>query len=462
MYWYNWRIPKPRYEMTIRISDEKQRKRQQRAWYMYDFGNSAYAAVILLAVYSAYFQNSVVGGTEGTRLWGLALGIAMLSVAVLTPFLGAIADFSASKKRFLLLFSSISWIATALLFFVQKGNVWMGFAFFVIAEVGYRGGQVFYNALLPDIATPDEMGKVSGNGWAIGSLGGIVCLLFILPVIILTKSNPDLNLLVVRSSFAFTAVFFAISSISLFRRVQEAHQGKSLPTGETYLSIALKRLANTFKAVRHFREFIKFIISFLIYNDGVLMALNFASIIGVVLFSMNQTQLIIFMIIVQFTSALGAYLFGILSERMSFKRALLIALVLMMGTVTWMVFNQTLPGYFIIGALAGFALTGVQSLSRTMAGLFAPEQKSAEFFSFFAIAGKSSSFIGPVIFGTLAYRASVIFEGRGIDAVEAGQLGYRIALGLVVVFLAIGLTVLLSVNEKRARQAAQEYAPAAD
>ena len=145
------------------ISDEKQRKRQHRAWYMYDFGNSAYAAVILLAVYSAYFQNSVVGGAEGTRLWGLALGAAMLVVAVLTPFLGTIADFSASKKRFLLLFSSISWIFTALLFFVQKGNIWMGFLFFVLAEIGYRGGQVFYNALLPDIASPDEMGK-NGHG----------------------------------------------------------------------------------------------------------------------------------------------------------------------------------------------------------------------------------------------------------------------------------------------------------
>ena len=145
------------------ITDDKQRRRQHWAWYMYDFGNSAYAAVILLAVFSAYFKGQVVGGAAGSRLWGLALGTAMLVVAVLSPFLGAFADFAASKKRLLLIFSALSWIFTALLFFVQKGDVLMGFVFFVLAEIGYRGGQVFYNALLPEIASPDEIGQVSGK-----------------------------------------------------------------------------------------------------------------------------------------------------------------------------------------------------------------------------------------------------------------------------------------------------------
>ena len=151
--------------------------------------------------------------------------------------------------------------------------------------------------------------------------------------------------------------------------------------------------------MRHFRQFIAFIISFLIYNDGILMALDFAAIIGAVLFGMTQTQLILFMILVQVTSAIGAYLFGMLGEKIGFKKALLLSLVLMIVAVVWMIFNPSLTGYFIIGGLAGFALTGVQSLSRTMAGLFAPASKSAEFFGFFAVAGKSSSFIGPATFG---------------------------------------------------------------
>jgi MFS transporter, UMF1 family len=444
------------------IGDDKQRKRQHWAWYMYDFGNSAYAAVILLAVYSAYFKGTVVGGAEGSKLWGLALGAAMLVVAVLTPILGAFADFAASKKRLLLIFSSLSWVFTALLFFVQKGDVAMGFIFFVLAEIGYRGGQVFYNALLPEIASPDEMGQVSGNGWAIGSIGGVVCLLFILPAIILTKSNPATNLLVVRGSFVFAALFFAVSASLLFLRVKENRKGRTLPPGESYLSISIKRLAETFKAVRHFRQFIAFIISFLIYNDGILMALDFAAIIGAVLFGMTQTQLILFMILVQITSAIGAYLFGQLGEKIGFKKALLLSLVLMILAVVWMVFNPSLTGYFIIGGLAGFALTGVQSLSRTMAGLFAPASKSAEFFGFFAVAGKSSSFIGPATFGLIAAGLAKYFQKSGIDAYHAEQDGTRAGLVVIAIFLLVGMVILLFVNEKRARQAAEDYVPAAD
>jgi UMF1 family MFS transporter len=442
--------------MTTNIADQKTRRRNHWAWYLYDFGNSAYAAVILLAVYSAYFKGAVVGGAEGSRLWGFALGIAMLVVAVISPILGTIADYTAAKKRILFVFTALSWIFTALLFFVEQGDIFTGMLFFILAEIGYRGGQVFYNALLPDIATPEEIGRVSGNGWAIGSVGGIVCLLFILPVIVLTKSAP----LVVRGSFAFTALFFALSTIPLFLRLKERRTGRALPAGENYLSLAFKRLKNTFGAVRDFREFIKFILSFLIYNDGILMALDFAAIIGAVLYGMNQTQLIIFMIIVQVTSAIGAYVFGIWGEKSGYKQVLIYSILLMIAAVLWMIFNTTLTGYFIIGALAGFALTGVQSLSRTITGLFAPENKVTEFFAFFAVAGKSSSFIGPTIYGIIAFRTALYFEGQGLDVLLAEQYGQRAGLFSIALFLIIGLALLVSVNEKRARKVAIEHAAA--
>ena len=443
--------------MTTQPADLKTRKRNHWAWYMYDFGNSAYAAVILLAVYSAYFKGSVVGGAEGSRLWGFSLGIAMLVVAVISPFLGTIADFTGAKKRILFVFTALSWIFTALLFFVEKGDIFTGMTFFILAEIGYRGGQVFYNALLPDIAMPEEMGRVSGNGWAIGSVGGIFCLLFILPVIVLTKSDP----LAVRGSFAFTALFFALSTIPLFLHLKERRAGRALPPGENYLSLAFKRLKNTFGAVRDFREFIKFIVSFLIYNDGILMALDFAAIIGAVLYGMNQTQLIIFMIIVQVTSAIGAYVFGIWGERGGYKQVLIYSILLMISAVIWMIFNTTLTGYFLIGALAGFALTGVQSLSRTITGLFAPENKVTEFFAFFAVAGKSSSFIGPTIYGIIAFRTALYFEGQGMDVLLAEQTGQRAGLFSIAFFLIIGLLLLVSVNEKRARKVAIEHTTAA-
>jgi UMF1 family MFS transporter len=257
------------------------------------------------------------------------------------------------------------------------------------------------------------------------------------------------------------AVFFILSTLPLFMRLKERGIGRSLPPGENYLSLAFKRLKNTFGAVRDFREFIKFIISFLIYNDGILMALDFAAIIGAVLYGMTQTQLIIFMIIVQVTSAIGAYVFGIWGEKAGFKNALIYSILMMIGAIVWMMFNLTLTGYFLIGALAGFALTGVQSLSRTITGLFAPQNKATEFFGFFAVAGRSSSFVGPTIYGIVAFRAALFFEGQGMSILLAEQAGQRAGIFSIAIFLVIGLLILISVDEKGARKVAIEHAAAA-
>jgi UMF1 family MFS transporter len=434
----------------------KERKRAQLGWYLYDFGNSAYAAVVLLAIYSAYFKGTVVGGAEGSRLWGISIGVAMLVSAIVAPVLGAIADYSAFKKRFLLFFSALSWIFTGLLFFVQKGDIFIGMFFFIMAEIGYRAGQVFYNSLLTEVAEPDEIGRVSANGWAIGSAGGILCLLIVLPFIVLIEGTD----LPVRGAFVFTAIFFLISALPLFLWVKEQGVRRPLPEGKNYFSLAMSRLGRTFGAVRHFREFLKFIVAFLIFNDGIVMALDFAAIIGAVLYGMDQTQLIILMIIVQVASVAGAYVSGRYGERVGFMRALVASLILMIGTVIWMLFNQTLLGFFIIASVAGFALTGVQAVTRTLTGIFAPKGQSAEFYSFFAIAGRTSSFIGPTIYGLLATGVALNLEAQGMGAVLAEQAGQRAGIVSIAVFLGIGLIVLLSVREQHARQAALEYAPA--
>jgi UMF1 family MFS transporter len=428
--------------------------REHWAWYFYDFGNSAYAAVVVLAVYSAYFKGTVVGGAEGTRLWGISVGIAMLVSAVISPILGTIADFTASKKKFLLAFSALSWIFTALLFFVTKGNIFIGMLFYILAEIGYRAGQVFYNALLPEITTPEEMGRVSGNGWAVGSFGGIVCLLIVLPIIILFEGSD----LPVRSSMVITAVFFALSTIPGFLWIKERAFPQKLAVGENYLGIGFKRLAQTFKSIRHFKEFVKFMVAFLVYNDGIMMAMDFAAIIGAVLYGMNQQQLILMMILVQVTSIFGAYLSGIYGEKVGFKRALMTSLVLMLAAVIWMLFNQTLVGYFVIASLAGFALTGVQVVSRTMTGFFAPEGQTAEFYSFESVAGRTSSFIGPTVYGLLAAGVALQLEKGGMDTLVAEQIGQRAGIISIALFLIAGMIILATVNEKRARKAALEYA----
>ncbi len=435
--------------------EQKSTRRERWAWYLYDFGNSAYAAVVLLAVYSAYFQGAVVGGAEGSRLWGIAVGIAMITVAVTAPVLGTIADFSGSKKKFLFFYTTMCVIFCGLLFFVQKGDWLIGMLFFILAEIGYRSSQVFYNALLPEIASQDEMPKISGNGWAIGSVGGIVCLLVVLVPIVLTGDTPA-NDLVVRLSLVFTAVFFAVSALFIFLWVKERAQPQQLPSGESYLSIAWKRLGRTFGEVRSFREFIKFMVAFLVYNDGILMILDFGAILGAVLFGMEQQELIIFMIIVQVTSVAGAYLFGLLASDFSGKRSLIVALLLTIVPVIWLYFTHSKLAFYIIGGIAGFALTGVQSVSRTLVGMFSPRGKSAEFYGFFAVTGRTSSFIGPTIFGFLAAWATKQFLAQGQTEILAEQLGHRAALFSIAAFLLAGLVLLLLVNEKKGRAAARE------
>jgi len=416
-------------------------KRELWAWYLYDFGNSAYAAVILLAVYSAYYKQQVVGGAEGSRLWGLSVGIAMLVVAIIAPVLGAIADFSASKKRFLFFFTSLACVFTALLFFVEKGDLLTGSVFFILAEIGYRCAQVFYDALLPEIASQEEMGRISGNGWAIGSFGGIVCLLIVLTLITTVGGG-----LVIRLSFLITALFYALSAVPTFIWLRERVEPQPLPAGQNYLQVALKQLGQTFGAICNFKEFVKFVVAFLIYNDGIMMNLDFAAIIGVVLFQMGQQQLIIFMIIVQITSVVGAYIFGIAADRFGSKRALVVSLLFMIGSVLMLLVVDSVNTFFFIGALAGFALTGVQSVSRTMVGQFAPAGQSAEFYGFFAVAGRTSSFLGPTLYGLLAAEAALWYQRRGLDALSAEQQGLHIAILLILAFLLAGLIVLAFVR----------------
>lgn len=424
------------------------KKRQRWSWYLYDFGNSAYAAVVLLAVYSAYFKSEVVGGAQGSFLWGLSVGIAMLVVALLSPILGSLADYAGTKKRFLFFYTAMACVFTACLFFVTKGAIVAGMALFILAEIGYRSAQVFYNSLLPEIASEDEIGSVSGNGWAIGSAGGVVCLVIVLALIQLIGGG-----LTIRLALVFTAAYFAVFSIPIFLWLRERPAVGPLPTGRSLLALPFKRMAETVRAIRRYREFGKFMLAFLVYNDGILMTLSFAAIMGTVLFGMEQKELIVFMILVQITSVPGAFVMGWVTDRLGARTSLLISLAGMFGAVMWLYFNQTVLGFYLIGAVAGFALTGVQSVSRAMVGLLAPEGRSAEFYGFFAVAGRTSSFIGPTVFGIIAARMAIVFQNRGLLDLAAEQAGQRAAILSIAAFLLVGGLLLLLVNERAGRAA---------
>ena len=439
----------------------KATRRERWAWYMYDFGNSAYAAVVLLAVYSVYFKQGVVAGPEGSALWGLSLTIAMLVVAIIAPFLGTLADYSQKKKSFLFVMTSMAVLFTSLLFFVQKGDIILGMVLFILAEIGYRSGQVFYNSLLVDVADPDELGRVSGNGWAIGSLGGILCLLVVLAMI---QLNPGNNV-VLRLTLVFTAIYFLVFALPALFIIKEKKPPEE-SQGSNYLKIAVDRLKITIKSVRNFKEFIKFMVALLIYNDGIIAALDFAAIVGAVLFGITDTQLIIFVIIVQVTNVIGSYVYAVIGERVGYKNSLVQSLLLMIAAIGAMMFiNGPIP-FFIIGAAAGFAMAGVQSISRTLVSIFAPKSKTAEFYGFFALAGRTSSIIGPGVMGfaasgisawlmTTLVNAGLVTAGSETAITVTEQIGHRFAIISIVIFLLVGLMLLLFVNEKEGKLAAE-------
>jgi UMF1 family MFS transporter len=418
---------------------------------LYDFGNSAYASAVYLAVFSVYFKDKVVGGAEGTRLWGVAETIAALIVLFSGPILGTLADFAGSKKRFLLFFTTLSVLFTGSLFLVRPGAIVMGMVFFVLADVGYRAAQIFYDGLLPEIASPKEMGRVSGLGWAIGTVGGIVILLLLMPLEKLVAAP-----MVPRVAMIVTAIFFALFAVPIFLRVREKARHQALPAGDNYLSLAFRRLANTFRTARGFGEFVKFIIAFFVFNDGIMIVLGFAAIIGGTLFGLGSQEILIFFIVVQLTNVLGSYLFGRLVDRIGGKRSLVIALSLMVAVVIWLYFSHGKVTFFAIGAVAGVAMAGAQSVSRTMVALFAPPGKSAEFFGFFATFGRVSSVIAPLLFGWLAAESAIWFEGRGQAVAVAEQSGLRLALLSIAVFIVVGMLLLLLVNENKAIAAARD------
>ena len=367
---------------------DKATKKSRWSWYFYDFGNSAYASIVLLAVYSAYFKNAVVGGAEGTRLWGISVGLAAIIVAIVSPILGAIADFTKSKKKLLFIFTIISVIFTALLFFVREGGILTGMLFFILAEIGYRAAQVFYDALLTDVSTPESIGFVSGKGWAVGMLGGIVALLIVL-LPIQTIGNDFIPY-----AFLITAALYLIFSVPTFLNVREKHEKEQIPEGKGVITLAFGKLAQTFRSLKSYKEFIKYMISFLIYNDGIMMLMDFAAIIGATLYGMNQMDLIIFVILIHVSGTFGALLFGRISDKKSSKEAVIISLLILIASVTGLFFITNIVWFYVIGVLAGFSLSGAQAVSRSMVSQLAPADKIAEFYGFLSVAGRTSTFVG--------------------------------------------------------------------
>ena len=399
-------------------------------WILYDFANSSFTTIIVTVVFAVYFKNIVVNNGEmGTSLWGRAVSISMLLVALAAPILGAVADFSRAKKNFLIYCTALTVIFTALLYFVGPGDISKGMWFFIIANFGFNCANVFYNSLLPDITSRSSMGKVSGWGWGIGYIGGLVSLLLVYPLV---KDHTRLVFPVVAiffSSFALIAFIFLRSSMPTFSK------------RTNYFKTAFSRIYTSARNIGHFRELVKFIISYLIYNDGIVIIITFASIYGSSRFGMTGQDLIKYFIIMNITSFIGAFIFGYVLDRIGAKITIAITLLLWMGVAASAFFCQSINTFYIVGLFAGLAIGSCQSSSRTMLALLTPDDKMAEFFGFYSFTGKVSSVIGPLVYGEIA-------------RITGSQ---KLSILSISFFFLAGFIVLLTVNEQKGKAAAQSW-----
>jgi MFS transporter, UMF1 family len=426
-------------------------KREIFGWAMYDFANSAYATTILSVIFNKYFATVVAGGEAGVSVLGLhlhgasfftfTLSLSMAVTAVLSPFLGAVADASASKKRFLMAFCYMAILFTALLYFVHPGNYWRGAAFFLLASIGFEGSLVYYNAFLPEISDDQNIGRISGLGWALGYIGGGA--LLALNLIMLQYPgwlgfSP--GTFTVQDCFLSVAFWWAIFSLPTFLFLKERAAKPILKSGESYLTQGYHRLRATLRQIRSFRELTKFLAAYLIYNDGIETVIVMASIFGAEVLKMETGEIIQFFLMIQGIAFLGSLLFGYMADAIGNKKTILISLTFWSLIVVWAfalgVVWDPKTEYWILGVLAGLVMGGSQAASRSLQGVLTPEANSAEFFGFFAISGKFASVFGPLIYGIL-----IALTG----SVQSGILS-------VLAFFLVGMAILWTVDEEKGRR----------
>lgn len=409
--------------------------KEQISWCLYDFANSAFTTVIVTVAYSVYFTE-VVAKEEGTTLWGRGIAFSMLLIAFLSPLLGALADYSGRKKRFLLFSTLLTVFFTGLLYFVKEGDWFKGLLFFIIANIGYHASLTFYDAFLKELTVDERMGRLSGYGWATGYIGGFFSLLLVAPFIRGGLTGEAVNSF--RFSFVITAVFFLLFSIPMFIFVRERLPPQSPLRTDSYFKIGFTRIAKTFGSLGRFKELIKYFIAYLFYNDAINTVIVFSSIFARQVLHFTTSELITYFIITQVSAAVGSFVFGPITDRLGPKRTISITLVGWILIVFWAYRVDTHLGFYGVGLSAGSILGATQSASRALLALFAPIQKSAEFFGFFSLTGKISASIGPLVYGEIV-------------RLTGSQRWATLSLAL---FFLIGFVLLQSVDEREGIRAA--------
>ena len=420
-------------------------------WCMYDWANSAYITTAAVGLLPNYFAQAVVGGAgvdflgmnmSATALWGYMLGTAAFLVFLFAPVLGAVADFSSAKKRFLMGFAYMGSLFATMLYFCESGDVGLTILLFIGTQVCFVGGNVFYDAFLPQIASEDKMDSISARGYAFGYVGGSLQFGVSLGLIAMHETVGVSLTMAARIGMAMTGIWWAGWTLLTMKYLKEEKTPYQLPEKYrnkpkvlAYLTLGISRTLSTAKRVGRFKHLTLFLVAYMIYNDGIHTVTSMATIYGTEELGLSTTALMVTLLLVQVVAICGALIFSRLASLIGAKRSVMFALVLWSGVVTYGYFIHTATEFFVLGMVVGLVLGGTQALSRSFYGAMIPEQASAEFYGFYSVFSKFSSIWGPVTF-------SVIEQITG---------SARLAIISLMIFFIVGLILLGFVNEEKAK-----------
>ncbi len=368
------------------------------------------------------------------------------------PILGAIADYSHMRKRMMQIFATIGAITTILMFFITADLWWLGGVLFILANLTFGAAIVFYNAYLPDIASEDQRDRVSSYGWAMGYLGGGLLLLLNLAFYMFSENLGVPQDLAVRINLASAGVWWLAFSTITWARLHPRHAARPLPKGGNYASVGFKQLGKTFREIKHFPETLKFLLAYFLYNDGIQTVIAVSSTFAAAPLvrggvGLDQSTLIVAILMIQFMAFFGALFWGRLAKWIGAKQSIIVALVIWLGVVLFAFFglkgDTRVMQFFILGAFIALVMGGSQAISRSLFAQMIPPGREAEFYSFYEVSERGTSWTGPLVFG-LANQLT-------------GSLRWGI-LVLIIYFFA-GLAVLPFVNVGKAMADAKNYKP---
>lgn len=411
-------------------------RRAVRAWVMYDWANSAFATTMMAAVLPIFYS-TVAGSTlpseqTATSYWGLTQSIAMLIVAVLTPILGTLADYTGFKVRFLRLFSYLGILASLCFVFVGYGDYMLASILFILGTIGFSGGNAFYDALLNDLVEPERRDYVSSRGYAYGYIGG--GLLLVVNLLLIQKPGwfglPK-GLAGTYISFASVALWWFLFSLPLFRSVKDKTTGARHTLAE-YTTIGFSRIWQTFKRITKYPELLKYLIAYWFFNDGISTIITMATIYGTEI-GLGTSHLIAALVITQFVGIPFTLLFGKIAERFGSKLSLYISLAIYVLVVVFGYLMTETWQFYALAFIVGMVQGGSQSIARSIYSRLVPADRPAEFFGFLSVSSKFSAIAGPFVF-------SVVGLATGSS---------RLGILALVVFFIVGIALLAKVDLRK-------------